>query len=372
METRIDIQVKPLKGILKIRSRGEFVILLQQILRTKGYTGVPIDGYFDKNTELAVIDFQGNKALKQDGIVGSKTWMLLNDVIRAEPITKVNVSSKELVGVLKVGKRGEMVLLLQENLIKLGYELVADGIFGVGTQRIVREFQGSNGLSVDGIVGVKTWLKIEQLLGDSSAVQPAERRTVGKLLSENDLLQFANRYGLDVAAVKAVHEVESSGRGFNNNKIKILFEGHIFWRELKKVGINPASKVVGNENIIYSKWIRTYYNQNQHSRLEKAKNIHKEAAFSSASYGLFQVMGFHASSLGFEDAQSFVDFMDVNEANQLEVFGRFIKKNNLIKYLKDKNWASFARRYNGPGYAKNKYDTKMATAYLKYVNMGLG
>lgn len=368
METSIEVQ--PLKGILKLRSRGEFVILLQQILRSKGYTAVPMDGYFDKNTEAAVIDFQGKKMLKQDGIVGSKTWMMLNEVVRTEPIKKVEVGTKKFVGVLKVGKRGEMVLLLQENLIKLGYNLIADGIYGSGTKQIVKQFQSSNGLTVDGIVGVNTWLKIEQLLSGSSAAQPIERQTIGKLLSENDLIQFANRYELDVAAVKAVHEVESSGRGFKNNKIKILFEGHIFWRQLKKHGINPASKVVGNENIIYSKWIRTYYNQDQHSRLEKAKRIHVEAALASASYGLFQIMGFHASSLGFASAQDFVDFMDVNEANQLEVFGRFIKKNNLIKYLKEKNWAGFARRYNGPGYKKNKYDTKMATAYRKYVRIG--
>ncbi len=368
------IDIKPLQGVLKLRSRGEFVILLQQILRSKGYAHVSLDGYFGKSTEEAVIDFQGKNKLKQDGIVGSKTWMLLNGVAREmNTSAPVSVASKPI-GILKVGKRGEMVLLLQENLIRLGYNLVADGIFGLGTQKVIKQFQQAKGLAVDGICGPKTWLAIEHALR-SKAPAPAikaqdEEETINKLLSEKDLRDFAQRYGLEVAAVKAVHEVESSGRGFKNNKIKILFEGHVFWRELKKRGIAPASKRAGNENVLYPSWIRKYYNQNQHSRLDKAKQIHEEAALSSASYGLFQVMGFHATALGFTHVKTFVEFMEISEANQLEVFGRFIKKNNLIKYLKAKNWAGFALRYNGKGYKKNKYDTKMAKAYAKYKALG--
>lgn len=105
--------------------------------------------------------------------------------------------------------------------------------------------------------------------------------------------------------------------------------------------------------------------------MDKAKKIHKEAALCSASYGLFQIMGFHATSLGFTSAEEFVNFMDKSEANQLEAFGRFLKKNNLVNYLKKKDWAGFAKRYNGPGYKQNKYDTKMANAYAKYKNMML-
>jgi len=232
--------------------------LLQQILNNQGY-GLDVDGYFGKQTEQAVIDFQGKMKLKQDGIVGSKTWLLLNKIARTESVKPKPVNTENAEGLLKRGNRGEMVLLLQENLAKLGYTIIVDGSFGVGTEEIVKQFQKKKGLTADGIVGQKTWLMIQKALASvisgtvvGEQITKEEKQTINKLLSERDLQDFAARYGLDVAAVKAVHEVESSGRGFKNNKIKILFEGHIFWRELKKRGINPANLVSGNENIIYS------------------------------------------------------------------------------------------------------------------------
>jgi len=35
--------------------------------------------------------------------------------------------------------------------------------------------------------------------------------------------------------------------------------------------------------------------------------------------------------------------------------------------LKSKDWAVFARRYNGPGYQANAYDKKLARAYLLFL-----
>jgi len=56
---------------------------------------------------------------------------------------------------LKVGSRGDDVKKLQE---KLG--TAADGIFGSGTEKLVKEWQAKNGLAADGIVGSRTWEKM--------------------------------------------------------------------------------------------------------------------------------------------------------------------------------------------------------------------
>ena len=53
---------------------------------------------------------------------------------------------------LKVGSKGQQVKDLQEFL-----EIGADGIFGEGTKKAVQEFQKTNGLVADGIVGSSTW-----------------------------------------------------------------------------------------------------------------------------------------------------------------------------------------------------------------------
>ena len=55
-----------------------------------------------------------------------------------------------------------------------------------------------------------------------------------------------------------------------------------------------------------------------------------------------------------------------SEASQLDAMIRFIRVNGLLDDLKRKDWASFARAYNGSGYAKNQYDKKLAAAYRKY------
>jgi hypothetical protein len=47
-------------------------------------------------------------------------------------------------------------------------------------------------------------------------------------------------------------------------------------------------------------------------------------------------------------------------------FCGFIKSNKLDTHLRKHDWARFARGYNGPGYAENKYDEKLARAYAKH------
>lgn len=56
---------------------------------------------------------------------------------------------------LKLGSRGNEVKALQEKL-----NLKADGIFGSITEEAVKDFQRSNGLEVDGIVGANTLSKL--------------------------------------------------------------------------------------------------------------------------------------------------------------------------------------------------------------------
>lgn len=58
---------------------------------------------------------------------------------------------------VKQGSQGTFVSYVQLALSRLGYPVIMDEIFGPATNEAVRSFQSVNGLTVDGIVGQKTW-----------------------------------------------------------------------------------------------------------------------------------------------------------------------------------------------------------------------
>lgn len=70
---------------------------------------------------------------------------------------------------LGYGSRGDSVKMLQTLLNRLGYNLTVDGDFGAKTEAAVKEYQRKNGLTMDGIVGAKTWSK---LCNDDKCIDP--------------------------------------------------------------------------------------------------------------------------------------------------------------------------------------------------------
>ena len=85
-------------------------------------------------------------------------------------------------------------------------------------------------------------------------------------------------------------------------------------------------------------------------------------------WGMFQIGGFNYKLCGCETVDEFIEKMSHSEYMQLQLFAAFISNTNIVRYLREKNWAKFARKYNGPGYAKRGYHTRMAKAYNKFKN----
>lgn len=89
------------------------------------------------------------------------------DVKEAKPTTKTNTKKEGTctvkLKVLQKGSKGSDVKSLQLLLIGYGYscgKAGADGDFGTGTNSAVKKYQKAKGLTVDGIVGEKTWKKL--------------------------------------------------------------------------------------------------------------------------------------------------------------------------------------------------------------------
>ncbi len=214
-----------------------------------------------------------------------------------------------------------------------------------------------------------------QIIPASSVGNPQLAAELNKRqLGDQDLRVAALDLGVEIAALKAVIEVEvgMNAQGFlSDGRPKILFEGHVFWRELKKVGVDPAPHAERFPSIVYERWTREHYRggAGEYDRLDIAVKIHREAALKSASWGIFQIMGFNYKAAGHSSVQRYVNAMFDSAADHLFAFTSFIRKtkNGVMRQaLKDKDWTTFAKNYNGPGFAQNNYHTRMAEAYRRY------
>ena len=105
----------------------------------------------------------------------------------------------------------------------------------------------------------------------------------------------------------------------------------------------------------------------EYDRLEQARKINREAADASASWGMFQIMGFNYAACGESSVESFVNAMCESELKQLVLSARFIKQAGMLPALQNKDWAEFAKRYNGPAYAQDDYDKKLVKAYQRFL-----
>jgi hypothetical protein len=90
--------------------------------------------------------------------------------------TTAPVSGTNILRLLVEGSFGEDVKLLQTWLNNFSYTLRVDGFFGKLTAGAVRDFQGKNGLVVDGMVGPKTLAKLAPA---APATPVTEEKTVG-------------------------------------------------------------------------------------------------------------------------------------------------------------------------------------------------
>ena len=137
--------------LLKMGSTGEAVRQLQQALKDLGYDPGAVDGQFGSKTEAAVKTFQRDRNLPVDGIVGEVTWLNIDEADTSNPT-------------LKRGSTGNPVRRAQKRLTLAGYDTGGvDGMFDAATESAVKRFQADQGLTDDGIVGPRTWERIDAL-----------------------------------------------------------------------------------------------------------------------------------------------------------------------------------------------------------------
>ena len=158
------------------------------------------------------------------------------------------------------------------------------------------------------------------------------------MITEQRFKDSATRIGCSLSAIKAVAEVESGGNGFlSTGEPVILFEPHIFWKRLKSRGIDPA-KLLANHpeysDILYPTWKPGKYgpSSKQHSRLQRAQVINRDAALESASWGKFQILGMNWKLCGVQGLQEFINAMYSSEDEHLTLFVDYVRGGGVSFY----------------------------------------
>jgi hypothetical protein len=191
---------------------------------------------------------------------------------------------------------------------------------------------------------------------------PTQFSGAAQPLDNDGFLQVLDALEIQAPDLWSLLTVEARGCGFlADRQPMILFERHIF-SQLTGGKFDAANPDVSNP-------VAGGYGTTgvaQYQRLGNAMALDPGAALQSASWGIAQIMGENYAVAGYTSVNQMIDVTCSGENAQLVGLARFLQSSKLDVPLRRHDWTSLARGYNGPGYAKNNYDTRLAGAYARF------
>jgi hypothetical protein len=196
---------------------------------------------------------------------------------------------------------------------------------------------------------------------------PIDFQGKGRPLTQAGFDAALARLGVTPAALWALITVETRGFGYlPDRRPKILFERHVFHRRTDgRFGVTDPD--------ICSPQSGGYIGDAaEYDRLARAITLNRTAALESASWGLPQVMGFNAQSIGYPSAEAMVEaFLDSEDA-QLDGAVRFVTaRPALASAFRARDWETVARHYNGENFAEHGYHIKLKNFHAQYTAGGM-
>jgi hypothetical protein len=190
-------------------------------------------------------------------------------------------------------------------------------------------------------------------------------------VGEDDFRAAAAELGVEAEAIQAVSQVETKRHAFDERgRPTILFERHYFCR-LTYGRFTASHPIISQPTATPTGGYGSF--SGQYSKLQEAYNLDRDAALCSASWGRFQIMGANFRSSGFSNVSNFVNAMTQSELAHLTAFVSHVQSStSLLAALRKKDWATFARHYNGPKYQDSNYDGRMQSAYVQRVKAMAG
>ncbi len=190
-------------------------------------------------------------------------------------------------------------------------------------------------------------------------------------LTEEDYRQVAEELGVEVAAIKAVVDIEAGPqhKGFwQPGKPLINFDLSMYRKFAPRRNVSLSKARKRAPEIFNRPNAKKYgsYQAAQHARLDAAAAIDSISAWESTFWGMFQIGGFNWRKCGAGNIKEFVAMMSRSERDQLELFARFIKNSGMVNDIKKHKWLRFALKYNGPKARSRGYHKRLAAAYKRH------
>lgn len=182
-------------------------------------------------------------------------------------------------------------------------------------------------------------------------------------LTDADFESVAKELDVEIAAIKAVVLIEAGKqmKGFWAPGVPVVNFDRSMYNSHRHKAVNKK----GDKNAKVPAGL-TGYALKEWTQLTNARRQNEDGANMGTFWGMFQIGGFNYKLCGCETVGEFVKLMSESELEQLELFAAFITNTGMLPDLKAKNWAAFARKYNGASYARRGYHTRMANAYAKF------
>lgn len=206
-------------------------------------------------------------------------------------------------------------------------------------------------LVVDGVLGQATRDAIKQVFVNTNA----------RAVTEDQIRTLAGQMSCTYEQLASVANVESSGAPYDSEgRPKMLFERHKF-----------SKYTDGKYDVCsYSNPDSGGYSEDSWDKLTQAACQDIDAAFKSASWGEFQIMGFWFPDIGFCSSLEMASITIISEYRHYYLFVGYIRLAGLLAELQrvstnPDDCRPFAAGYNGPAYEDGGYHEKIAAEMVR-------
>jgi LAS superfamily LD-carboxypeptidase LdcB len=224
-------------------------------------------------------------------------------------------------------------------------------------------------------------------IGANRTWSPLRRRLAETYNRLGGLMQaLARMVGIDVASVLAVWYVESGGRRHTPSQAIIRFENHLFYRNWGKSNeslYNRHFRHGGHAGQAGRAWQNHQFRKSasepfqdfhgnqarEYEVLHFARQLGgHDPALLSISIGGPQILITHYSRIGYASPRQMFDAFQASERFHVLGFFDFCQRGGLLRFLRTRQWAGFARRYNGSGQVE-RYAVHLVRAYQEALQL---